>query len=102
LADIVGGQDKNERDLSGYRLQASDSNKRNHEMAGLKQLLIDLGRDAELADDYRENPKAVMKKYELDDRAVLAMLNNDVEAVKKLSGLDEVHSNGVIKAHEPK
>jgi hypothetical protein len=71
-------------------------------MAGLKQLLIDLGRDAELADDYRNDSKAVMERYQLDDRAVLAMLNNDVEAVKKLSGLDEVHANGIIKAHEPK
>ena len=71
-------------------------------MAGLRQLLIDLGKDGDLDAKYKEDPKAVMKRYELEDREVLAMLNKDVEAVKKLSGLEEVHSNGSIKAHEPK
>ncbi|MDX1572103.1 MAG: hypothetical protein R3200_16585 [Xanthomonadales bacterium] len=67
-------------------------------MSGLKKLLIDLGQHAELQREYERDPKAVMGRYELGDEAMEAMLNKDVPTLKRLSGLDELKSNGHVQA----
>lgn len=71
-------------------------------MSRLRELLVDLGKDAAVHDAYLADPKAVMAKYDLTDEEVKAMLAKDLEAVKRLSGMDQLETNGVISAHEEK
>ncbi len=71
-------------------------------MAGLKQLLIDLAQDAKLQDQYEEAPEKIMNLYKLSDEEIKAMLAKDLEALKRLSGLDELKSNGHVQAHDYK
>ena len=67
-------------------------------MSGLKKLLIDLGKDAALAEAYEQNPKQVMGRYKLGDEEMDAMLKKDVETLKRLSGLNTLKSNGHVQA----
>ncbi len=70
-------------------------------MQALRKLLKDLGSDAKLAAEYEDNPDAVMQARGLPEDARAAMKREDVEAVRKLSGLAEVHlSNSTIKCHD--
>lgn len=71
-------------------------------MAGLKQLLIDLAQDAELQGQYEDTPEKVMHRYKLSDEEIKAMLAKDIETLKRLSGLDELKSNGNVQAHDYK
>jgi hypothetical protein len=69
-------------------------------MSELVRLLNDLGRDARLAEAYAENPESVMSGYDLGEAEVEAMKSGDVERVRKISGLDEVHlTNSTIKSY---
>lgn len=70
-------------------------------MEALKKLLKDLGGDAKLAAEYEADPDAVMKARDLPEEARKAMREKDVEAVRKLAGLGEVHLvNSTIKCHD--
>lgn len=69
-------------------------------MSGLKQLLIDLAQDAELQEEYESAPEKTMQRYELSDEEIKAMLAKDVEALKRLSGLDKLKSNGHVQAYD--
>jgi len=70
-------------------------------MDELKKLLMDLGRDAKLADEYEHDPDAVMKARGLPEEARKAMKAKDVDSVRKLSGLGECHlANSTIKCHD--
>lgn len=69
-------------------------------MAGIKELLIDLGKDAELAAEYAGNPRAVMARYRCSNDDVQAMLDKDVDKLKQASGLSKLESNGIIKAYD--
>lgn len=69
-------------------------------MAGLKQLLIDLGKDADLAEDYEKDPEAVMKRYGLEPDEIKAMLDKDLEALARLSGLTKLKANGNVQAYD--
>lgn len=70
-------------------------------MKELKRLLKDLGSDAALAAEYEKDPDGVMKRRELPEEAREAMKRNDVDAVRRLSGLREVHlTNSTIRAHD--
>jgi len=71
-------------------------------MTGLKQLLIDLAEDAELQNEYESAPETVMQRYQLSDEEVSAMLAKDIEALKELSGLEDLKSNGHVQAHDYK
>lgn len=71
-------------------------------MSKLRQLLVDLGKDAAVHDAYLADPKKVMADYGLTDEEINAMLAKDLDAVKRLSGMDNLESNGVISAHEDK
>lgn len=67
-------------------------------MSELTQLLKQLGEDAKLHDEYVADPEKVMKERGLDDEAIQAMLDKDLDKLRKLSGLDKLKSNGTVRA----
>lgn len=69
-------------------------------MSGIKQLLIDLAKDAKLQDEYKSAPEEVIQRYKLSGEEQKALLAKDVETVKRLSGLDNLKANGFILAHD--
>lgn len=71
-------------------------------MSRLRELLVELGKDAKVHDAYVADPKSVMAEYGLTGEEVDAMLAKDLDAIRRLSGIDELQSNGVISAHEDK
>jgi hypothetical protein len=69
-------------------------------MSDLVKLLNDLGQDAELAQLYSQDRDAVLSQYDLGDDALAALRAGDVDAVRKASGLDNVHmTHGTIKCY---
>jgi hypothetical protein len=71
-------------------------------MSKLRQLLVDLGKDASVHDAYVADPKKVMADYGLTAEEVDAMLSKDLDAVKRLSGMDNLKTNSTVSAHEDK
>ena len=69
-------------------------------MSGLTQLLIDLGTDAQLQQQYEADPEGVMKNYNLNQEEIQAMLDKDLDKLRQLSGLENLQSNGHIQAHD--
>lgn len=70
-------------------------------MSKFVELLENLGRDAELAAAYEKDPQSVLDQYDLTEEERKAMLDRDVDAVRKLSGLASVRmTNSTIKTHE--
>lgn len=69
-------------------------------MSKLADLLIDLGKNADLKDEYENSPKDVMARYGLTDEEMQAMLDKDLDKVKKLSGLENLKSNGNVQAYD--
>jgi hypothetical protein len=69
-------------------------------MSKLADLLVDLGKNADLQDEYARDPKAVMSRYGLADEEMKAMLDKDVDKLKKLSGLDSLKANGNVQAYD--
>lgn len=69
-------------------------------MAGLRELLVDLGRDTDLHDAYVADPEAVMSGYDMTAEEVAAMLAKDLDAVKRLSGMDNLRTNSTIRAYD--
>lgn len=69
-------------------------------MSKLADLLIDLGKDANLQDEYENDPKGVMVRYGLTEEEMQAMLDKDLEKLKKLSGLEKLKSNGNVRAYD--
>ena len=69
-------------------------------MSRLRELLGNLGKDTTLHDAYVANPKAVMADYGLSDEEVDAMVAMNLEAVKRLSGMDNLKTNSTIKAYD--
>lgn len=68
-------------------------------MSKLAELLTNLGKDAALHDEYVEDPEAVMSRHDLTEEERHAMLQKDIETLKRLSGLDRLKSNSTIKAY---
>lgn len=69
-------------------------------MDNLKKLLFELGADAELAKAFEQDPDAVLETYSIDDEAAQAIRSGDLEALRKLSGIEELHlTNSTIKAY---
>ena len=60
-------------------------------MSELVRLLKDLGQDAKLAEAYEKDPDAVLKQYDLSDAEVEALKSGDLDKIREVSGLDEVH-----------
>jgi hypothetical protein len=69
-------------------------------MSDLVRLLKDLGQDASLAETYEQDPVSVLKKYDLSKEEVKALKSGDVDKIREISGLDELHmTNSTIKSH---
>lgn len=58
-------------------------------MSNLLMLMRKLGSDAALAGEYRRDPDGVMWHAGLSDEERRAMLDKDIEAIKRLTGLAE-------------
>lgn len=71
-------------------------------MSGLRQLLVELGKSATLHDEYVAKPEAVMKRYNLTDEEIEAMLAKDLEKIKRLSGMENLKSNSTVSAYDQK
>ncbi|GJM07897.1 MAG: hypothetical protein DHS20C11_01730 [Lysobacteraceae bacterium] len=71
-------------------------------MSKLVDLMKDLGQDASLANEYQNDADGVMKRYGLSDEECAAMKSCDVDKIKQMSGLSDVHvtTNSTIKAFE--
>lgn len=70
-------------------------------MSELIKLLNDLGRDAGLAAQYRDDADSVIERYGLSAEAAKALKGEDIETIRRLSGLTEVHlTNGTIHSHD--
>ncbi|MDT8409218.1 MAG: hypothetical protein RQ741_06440 [Wenzhouxiangellaceae bacterium] len=69
-------------------------------MSKLPELLKQLGRQAETYEKYRADPRAVMEKYQCTEEEIKAMLSKDLEAVKRLSGMQELTSNHTIRTYD--
>lgn len=70
-------------------------------MPSLVDLLKDLGRDAALAEEYRKDPDAVLARYELSEEERQAVKNGDADAIKRLSGLSDVHTtHGTVQSYD--
>jgi hypothetical protein len=69
-------------------------------MSDLVRLLKDLGQDAKLAEAYENDPDSVLRDYDLSDAEIEALKAGDLEAIRKASGLKELHmTNITIKSH---
>jgi len=71
-------------------------------MSKLLGLMRELGRNAALAEEYKKDPEAVMRRMRLSDEERRAMLEKDYEAIKKLSGLrdGQFATNNTILAYD--
>ncbi|QKK01567.1 MAG: hypothetical protein HND55_02205 [Pseudomonadota bacterium] len=67
-------------------------------MSELTRLLMELGENAKLHDAYVADPKTVMQERGLTEEEIRAMLDKDLDTIRKLSGLDKLKSNSTIKA----
>ena len=69
-------------------------------MENLKKLLADLAEDAALEKRYATEREAIFKEYQLPEEAADAMRREDVERVRELAGLENVHLiNTTIKSY---
>lgn len=69
-------------------------------MSELVRLLNDLGRDASLAEAYAIDPDPILANYGLSDAEIEAMKSGELDRIRKISGLDEVHmTNSTIKSY---
>ncbi|MCA1777800.1 MAG: hypothetical protein LC637_00020 [Xanthomonadaceae bacterium] len=69
-------------------------------MSELVKLLNDLGRDAPLAEAYAKDPDPVLANYGLSDAEIKAMKSCELDQIRKISGLDELHmTNSTIKSY---
>jgi len=55
-------------------------------MSALSDFITQLGQDAQLMEDYKQNPEAVMRAYGLTDEEINAVMTGDMEKLKTLSG----------------
>jgi hypothetical protein len=70
-------------------------------MATLNDLLNDLGTNAELAASWEKDPEGVMKHYTLSDDERRAMIQGDIEELKRASGLTSLRmTNGTVRSHD--
>ena len=69
-------------------------------MSKIVTLLKQIGQDAELAERFRTDADAVAAEFQLSEEETAALKSGDVEAVRKLSGLDRLEgTHTVIKAY---
>lgn len=72
-------------------------------MSNLLRLMKELGADAALSDEYAKDPQEVIKRFDLSEEERTALLDLDMEAIKRLSGLEEGEfytTNSTIRAYD--
>lgn len=71
-------------------------------MSKLLELVKQLGREARLCAEYEKDPKTVMRRAGLSGEECKAMLDCDLEALRKLVGTEnELYAdNGTIKSYD--
>jgi hypothetical protein len=71
-------------------------------MSNLLQLMKELGADAMLGDEYASDPQSVIRRFGLNAEERRALLDLDMEAVKRLSGMENglYTTNITIKAFD--
>lgn len=70
-------------------------------MKPLTQLIHDLSRDPDLEQAYRDDPRAIARRYELSQEEIDALLSGDIERVRKACELKDIHlTNGTVRKHE--
>lgn len=71
-------------------------------MSRLPELMKQLGRDAALADEYRKDRDAVIRRAGLSKEERDALVNKIYAAIKRLTGLEDGQfaSNHVIQAYD--
>lgn len=67
-------------------------------MSALSDFFTQLGQDAQLMEDYQQDPEAVMRAHGLTDEEITAVMTGDMEKLKNLSG-DENYQSYVIISH---
>ncbi|ABI39842.1 conserved hypothetical protein [Shewanella sp. MR-4] len=55
-------------------------------MSALSDFFTQLGQDAQLMEDYKQDPEAVMRAHGLTDEEINAVMTGDMEKLKTLSG----------------
>lgn len=55
-------------------------------MSALSDFFTQLGQDAQLMEDYKQNPEVVMRAHGLTDEEINAVMTGDMEKLKTLSG----------------
>lgn len=61
-------------------------------MSALSDFFIQLGQDAQLMEDYQQDPEAVMRAHGLTDEEITAVMTGDMEKLKNLSGDQDYQS----------
>ena len=70
-------------------------------MAKLADFLRRLGRDSEFEGKYEDDPEGFMKEWGLTDEEREAVRSGDVDRIRKLSGLSDLHkTQSTIKSYD--
>ena len=72
-------------------------------MSNLLRLMKELGADAALSDEYEKDPEAVIRRFDLSAEERTALLDLDMEAIQRLTGLEEggfYATHSTIKAYD--
>lgn len=70
-------------------------------MSSLVDLLRKLGQDPTLAQEFEKDPDAVMSRFELNEEERKALQSGDLETIKRVSGLSELHTtNKTVTAYD--
>ncbi|ABK49173.1 MULTISPECIES: hypothetical protein [Shewanella] len=67
-------------------------------MSALSDFFTQLGQDALLMEDYKQNPEAVMRAHGLTDEEINAVMTGDMEKLKVLNG-DQNYQTFVLVNH---
>ncbi|WP_088210568.1 hypothetical protein [Shewanella sp. Shew256] len=67
-------------------------------MSALSDFFTQLGQDAQLMEDYKQNPEAVMRAHGLTDVEINAVMTGDIEKLKVLNG-DQNYQTFVLVNH---
>lgn len=67
-------------------------------MSALSDFFTQLGQDAQLMEDYKQNPEAVMRAHGLTDVEINAVMTGDMEKLKVLNG-DQNYQTFVLVNH---
>ncbi|MCL1089094.1 hypothetical protein L2744_05620 [Shewanella profunda] len=67
-------------------------------MSTLSDFFTQLGQDAQLMEEYQQNPEAVMRAHGLSDEEIDAVMSGDLDKLKSLSG-DENYQTFLLVNH---